>query len=455
MALQNDFRGGECGKPDPFKLMLGLMRTNPIVNRIVTAPAQVASQIELYPVHGAKSGRRRRADPNGTAEERYAWSAWSGYVDDCGSQSNLIRRHFEAKLSTGAAVQIKYTTDTGRVAYEIVQNAPHLIEYKNGQWIWHPNPGEDVLVAEVREVYAKGFEYTGRAHSSLMPLCEHIALWELVMDAIGEGVQTDLLLGGVFAMPSINPDDHKWKIDWANWIKEAKNGGRRMPWPMAYPVAAGAPSWLSPDGTIQDNLLKVAELLLDNIASFGPMDAALLKEGMASGTHWNGILRQRDNLQSFIVPTLRLDVLNDVLAWPFRPLLEDNDLGLTFDLDDWDIEVDWQKAINQPDQGKNTIDLVKCGQLKQRALCGVGYDLEDLLTPDDPEWEWVVERQRVFGKATAEEEPPQPGGPGSETFGAPPSPEADNSDQPNPTQRSQLVGAGAPVDDGWNVFGEW
>ena len=439
--LQNQMRG--CGdKPDPYKVMLQAMRTNPIVHRVVSAPAEVASNIELFPIVGIKSGRPRRADPNGTAMEQFAWQVWSGYVDDCGSQDNLVRRHFEAKGSTGSAVQIRYQID-GRTAYEVVQNVPWVIEQKNGVWIWHPEPGMNVIVDEAREVFRKGFDYTNRAHSAMMPLVDLLALWELCMKALGEGVNTDLLLGGILAMPSMNDD---WADEYFDWIEAAREKQVRIPFPLSFPMAGQAPEWIEGGGTIQENIITLANMVLENIARFCPMDTSMVLSGIGGGSHWNGILTQRDNLQSYIWPTLKLEVLADIVAWPFRPALAANTLGLNFDLDDWGIGGDWQKMINQPDQGKNTIELVKCGHLKPIALTGLGFNEDLLLTPDDPEWADAVERQRVFGSQSAEPED----GPGSEVFNEPPDNEADNSDQPNPTQRTGLV-----LPDGWDEFGTW
>ena len=453
-ALQNQLKG--CGtKPDPYRVMLQSMRTNPIVHRIVSAPAEVASMIELFPVVGLKQGETRRADPDGSPEERYAWEVFAGYVDDCGSQANLIRRHFEAKGSTGSGVQIRYQHE-GRTVYEMVQNVPWIIEQRrDGRWIWHPEPGVDVIVDEAREVYRKGFDYTTRPHSAMMPLVDLLALWELCMKALGEGVNTDLLLGGIIAMPSLNDD---WADEFIEWIEVAREKQVRIPFPLSYPMAGKAPEWIEGGGTIQDNIITLANMVLENIARFSPIDAALVLEGVGSGSHWNGILTQRDNLQSFIWPTLRLEVLNDIIAWPFRPALANNDLGLQFDLADWGIGGDWQRLINQPDQGKNTIELVKCGLLKRRTLTGLGFHEDDLLDPSDPEWDDFVQLQQVLGKGDDEAEP-VPGGPGSEVFGESPDPAADTSDQPNPTQRSaaelEPVPALVGAEDSWTEFGEW
>ena len=443
MALQNQLRG--CGdKPDPCRVMLQSMRTNPLVYRVVSAPAAVASQIELFPVYGLKSKRPTRADPQGTPEERYAWEVFNQYVDDCGSQTNLVRRHFEAKGSTGKAVQIRWTPPgSDKPAYEVVQNVPWVIEQKkNGQWVWHPERGVDIVVDEAREVYRKGFEYTGEASSPMMALVDLLALWELCMRALAEGVETDLLLGGILAMPAIDDD---WADEFIEWLEIAKDKKVRIPFPLSYPMAGSAPQWIEGGGTIQDNIITLADKTLENIARFCPMDATTLLEGVGGGSHWNGILRQRENMQGYIWPELELEVLSDVVAWPFRPALAENDLGLNFDLMDWGISGDWQRAINQPDAGKHIVDLVKCGHLIPETLRGIGINEADLLTPDKPQWETFVERQRILGSPAAEE--PE-GGPGSEVFGDPPDPEADTSSQPNPTQR-------ATVAAGWNEFGEW
>lgn len=443
-ALQNDFGCRE--KVDPYKVMLQAVDGNPLVGRAVKGPAEVAAMIELFPVSGVKTNRPRRADPDGTPQERYAWSAWRRYVDDCGSQENLIRRHMEAKLSTGRGVQIKWETDDGNIAYEFVQNVPWVIEERNGKWIWHPERGVDRDVIEVREVYTKGFQFTDHPSSALMPLCDLIALWELLFRALGKGVETDLLVGGILAMPAVNDD---WTDKYADWLKGAKDLDTRLPFPISYPLAGKPPVWLEGGGTIQDNLLKLHELIIDLIAMTMRMDAKTFKEGIGSGTHWNGILLQRDNMQSFIWPTLRLEVLNDVAAWPFRPLLANNELGIRFDLDDWGIGGDWQRSINQPDQGASIQRQVENGFVKQQALVPVlGINEEDLLLPSDPEFEDWATRCRIKGSSSTDEE----GGPGSETFGDSPDHESDSSTQPNPTERSELVAAGG-LD--WDEFGEW
>jgi len=456
-ALQN---GLNCdrGKPDPFKVMLGAMATNPIVNRVVVAPADVASSIELFPVRGLKTGERIAADPNGSDHERFAWSVLRQYVDDCGSQSNLISRHFQAKGSTGSGVQIRFdVADLNRalgsvggpskMRYEFVQNVPSIIERGRGGWVWHPEPGIDVPVVAAREVFHKGFSYTNRAHSPMMPLVDLLAMWELCSLALGEGVQTDLLLAGIVAVSSA---DDKWTKQYGNWLEAIQQGRKpRLPFTLTYPPGGKPPVWLEGGGTIQDNVLKYKDALLQDIARFCWMDTQTVLEGTGSGTHWNGILRQRDNLSSFVWPTLRNHVLDDVIAWPYRPMLAGNDVGLDFDIDDWGIWGDWQLLMNQPDQAKHTVDLIKCGHLKQTALTGLGYDEAMLLKPSDPEWVDAVERQRVFGGAKTEEQ----GGPGSEVFGEPPDHESDSSSQPNPTQRTELVAAGLPA--GWDEFGEW
>lgn len=442
--LQN-LHGGRKGKPDPYRVMLEAMRTNPIVHRVATAPAEVASLIDLYPVSGLKSGRPRRADPEGTPEERFAWSVWRQYVDDAGSQRNLIRRHMEAKLSTGSGVQIRYRTPAGREVFEFVQNVPWIIEPARGQqgWIWHPSPGENVPVIEAVEVFQKGFDYTSRAHSALMPLVDLLAHWELVVRALGTGARTDLLLGGIIA---VQAQDDSWIDGYVDWIANPPVDGR-VPWPMSYPVGAAAPVWIEGGGTIQDNLLKLHDLLLQNIARFCPMDAKVLLDGLGSGTHWNGVLLQRDNLQSFIWPKLQLEVLDDIMSWPFRPALANNPLGLKYDVDDWGIDGDWQKIINQPDGAKWITDLVKCGLVKQRALVGVGIDEADLLEPTD-EAEWAAFKERMEISKPSPTPTDKDYEVGLEVFGSMPDHEADTSNNPAPTQRAEL-----PTN--WLEYGEW
>lgn len=438
--LQNKM--GSCEKPDPYRVLSQAMETNPVVARMVTAPARVASMIDLFPVFGLKSGRPRRADPEGTNAERVAWSVWRDYVDDCGSQASLIRRHFAAKAAVGSAVQLKFTTSEGRNAYEVVQNNPRVIEKTKAGWVWHPEPGQTIKVDAAREVWQKGFTWPSKPTSGLMPLVDQIALWELVVRALDAGVRSDLLLGGIIAMESSDDD---WTVEYVDWIANPPVDGLRTPWPVSYEPGGSPPQWTDGGGTIQDNLIKAHDLFLTNIARFGPLDATMVLEGVGAGTHWNGILMQRDNLQSYIVPELRLEVLDDVVAWPFRPALAES--GVIEDPDDWGIDADWQRTINQPDQGKHIIGLVERGILKPRTLTSIGIDEDDLLTPDCPEWEWFERRQAAM-KSSKGDDPE--GGPGVEVFSDPPDHESDTSTQPNPTQRS-----GMASDDTWLEFGEW
>lgn len=434
--------------PDPKRVILQSMRTNPFVHRVVSAPARVAGMIDLYPTFGLRCGEQKRANPKGSDLERLAWMVWRQYVDDCGSQRNLIRREFQLKLGLGEAVRVRYRTPKGKLAYGVVANSETVLtQNRDGSWAWDRGDSKIRLApGDVQRSHSEDLEHQDKAISPMLPLVELLATWELTHRALAQGVRLDVLLGGFIVGPIDPSSKTDWTDDYFDWLNMAKEGKMpRAPFPIGIgPSVQGDFKLLDPGKSIQDNLLALSEMVLKDLARFSPMDTQMILEGIGSGTHWNGVLMNRDNMQSFIFPTLIDDVVDHVITWPYRPALEEaaKAAGLSIDIEDWGVYGDWQRTANQPDQAKAIESAVKCGILSPETLVrAIGADLEDMLVPGSERWDREVVRRVAFGDSSGDEVSPsrEPVGVGGEAFGAVPDHGADVASNPAPVQRASLV----------------
>jgi len=463
-------------KPDPIRVIRQAMQTNPFVRSVVEPPSMIAGMIPLYPVYGLREGRPRRASPDGSREEKLAIKIWRDYQDDCGSQQNLISRHFAAKRSTGELTQIRYThPETKRVVYEIVQNDKSVLEYddrkKDGSYIWHRSDNKKmdirILPGDSRRVWNKGFMKTWDPTSTLIPLVDLIAAWELTIRALSYGVKTDILMSGVMVGPRdpTAAEGEDWTDRWFDWIHDmAQDGLMRVPFPLAMPAGlTGDFKLLEPGQTIQRGLLELEGLLSKGLARYSGIDPNLVLEGAGAASHWNGILMKRDNLQSFIWPTMKQKVLNDIEAWPFRPALAEANFQ---DPDDWGVDGDWQQIAIQPDQLERKMEMADKGWIAEDIPLGdVGIESSEIMLPGTPEFERWKLRKEILNNDDPRERDDRDRtdenvGVGGETNSTAPSGhESDTSTQPSPTPRAALTEYGdGPRDDewdSWDQFGKW
>lgn len=457
------YRGPE--KPDPVTVIRQGMSTNPYVRSVVEGPALIAGMIPLYPVFGLRTGRPRRASPDGTDQEKMAIKVWRRYVDDCGSQQSLIARHFAAKRSTGELAQIRYRRDQADSpkVYEVVQNSPQVLEQnRDGSWTWHRRRWQDpedrvrIEKGDARRVWTKGFMHTAEPSSTLLPLADLIAAWELTMRALTYGVKTDILLSGLIVGPKDPTAEHDWTDRWFEWITlMAQDGQMRIPFPLSVPPGLGDQfKLIEPGQTIQKGLLELEKLLSKGLARYSGIDPQLVLEGSGSASHWNGILMKRDNLQSFIWPTTQQLVLADIIAWPFRPALAATGMG--FDVEDWGIDGDWQQIAVQPDQLDKVIGMADKGWIPEAVpMAMIGLEESEIMQPGSEQWERWESRHQVKANSPEESVPPsrEPVGVGGETFADPPQPGSDTSAMPNPTPRAATAVLDRP--DAWDQrYGE-
>lgn len=457
---EQDARGnrrqiGNLAKPDPKAVIIQSMETNPFVQTVVGGPALVAGLIDIYPVFGLRSGRVQRAKADGSPHERLAIEIWRMYADDCNDQRNLIRRHFEAKRATGELAQVRWVVDTPdpkkkHIAYEVLQHDRRVLETnRDKSWTWHRSQVDrtdtvQIKRGDARRVWRKGFSHTSDPTSTLYPLVDLLAVWELTNKALAQGVEHDLLTSEILVGPKDATGNTDWTKDYYKWIKETRQEGLfRLPYPIAVPQGSGDFKLLTPGQSIQEGLLNLNELIIKMLAQFSGMDPKMILEGVGAGTHWNGILMKRDNLQSFIWPTMKLDVIPDVTAWPFRPALQGS--NLEFDLEDWGLDGDWRQIAIQPDQLDKLMEMADRGWIADEApLQAIGMEANEIMQPGSPAWERWVARKEIAANPTLADVglgavPPsrQPVGVGGEVFGdAPENNDADSSAMANPTQRA-------------------
>lgn len=429
-------------KPTAQEVMMTAMETNPFVYQQTTPPGMIAGLIPIYPVYGKRSGRVMRADPEGSVKEKFAIRALRDYIDDCGSQASLLSRHFAMKRAPGELVQVQYELPDGRVAYEVVHNHKKVIsQNRNGSWTWFRDQDDKVIIDadKARRSYTKSYTYMRRAMSPLLPLVDLLAAWELCHRALTHQVRTGMFLGGIIVGPE--PEgDLDWTKDWYHWIKQmAENDTFMMPYPMAVPAGAGKDvQFLNPGMSLQDSYFKLEEMLAKSMARYSGQDPSLVHEGTGAASHWNGILLKRDNLQSFIWPFSQQQVISNVEAWPWKPALAESGLG--FDVDDWGIDGDWRQIAIQPDQLDKLIELGDKGIIPDELITdSIGIEPSHLLEPGKPGWGRWEARQRILQDDDPRERvPDEPVGVGGETNGNMPTPDADVSDNRNPTQRADL-----------------